>query len=74
VPLVVLGVTLPLVLGGGGKSVMLGADSIGRFDLRSGRLVRSIPAGARPSAVAAGFRSVWVANAGAGTVTRTRSR
>ncbi len=74
----VVAATLPFVLRGGGHSQRarqprltgIEADSVGLIDLGTGKLTGVIPVGSRPSAVASGFGSVWVANASGGTVSR----
>ncbi len=41
-----------------------------RIDAATGRATRTIPVGKRPSGIAIGFGSVWVANRESGTVSR----
>jgi YVTN family beta-propeller protein len=48
----------------------LSADSVGRIDPRTNRLVAEIPVGARPSGIASGNGALWVANLDDGTVSR----
>ena len=60
-----------LTLGGGstaGASVK--ANSVGRIDLSSGKIVSAIPVGASPGGVAVGEAAVWVANTDDNTVSR----
>ena len=45
-------------------------DSVAMIDLQRSRVVRHVPVGRRPVAVAIGHGSVWVANADDGTVSR----
>jgi YVTN family beta-propeller protein len=52
----------------------LSADSVGRIDARTNRLVAEIPVGARPSAIAYADGSLWVANLDEGTVSRVDPR
>jgi DNA-binding SARP family transcriptional activator len=49
-------------------------NHLGVIDPHSNKIVAEIAVGQRPAAVATGHGSVWVANAGAGTVTRINPR
>jgi YVTN family beta-propeller protein len=60
-----------LTIGGGstaGASVK--ANSVGRIDLSSGKVVSAIPVGASPGGVAVGEGAVWVANTDDNNVSR----
>jgi YVTN family beta-propeller protein len=45
-------------------------DSLLRIDPQTNEVVREIPVGQSPSAIAAGGGALWVANTGDGTVSR----
>ena len=45
-------------------------DVVWRIDAATGRATRTIPVGERPSGIAIGFGSVWVASRDSGTVSR----
>jgi YVTN family beta-propeller protein len=80
-PLVLIGAGLlvagaiaaAVVLATGGKSAPIRAvpiNSLARIDANTGRLKGSIPVGVRPTAVAVGEGSLWVANFDEQTVSR----
>jgi YVTN family beta-propeller protein len=58
----------------GGGPVTVAGNSVAILDVDSGRIIGDVPVGRRPVAVAVGAGSVWVANAGSGTVSRIDPR
>jgi YVTN family beta-propeller protein len=54
--------------------VVVPPDSVAVIDPATNRAVASVPVGTRPTAVTAGSREVWVANADDGTVSRIDPR
>ncbi|MGH2867715.1 MAG: BTAD domain-containing putative transcriptional regulator, partial [Solirubrobacteraceae bacterium] len=56
--------------GAGGSAVHAAPNSLAVIDVHTNRLVASVPVGARPGGVAAGFGSIWVANLDDQTVSR----
>ncbi len=63
-------VGIVLALTGGKGPISVGANSVGVIDPASNRVVAAIPVGARPSGIAYGSGSLWVANLDDSTVTR----
>ncbi len=59
-----------LLRGDASPPVVVRANTVALLDPASGRVVGQIPVGARPTAVAVGHGSVWVANTDDGTVMR----
>jgi YVTN family beta-propeller protein len=55
---------------GPGHGVVVAPNSLGVIDPRTNQVVADVSVGSRPSAVAIGEGSVWVANSGDGTVSR----
>ncbi|MEO6859838.1 MAG: ABC transporter substrate-binding protein, partial [Solirubrobacteraceae bacterium] len=56
--------------GPGASTVHAAPNSLSVIDVHTSRLVASVPVGARPGGVAAGFGSLWVANLDDQTVSR----
>jgi YVTN family beta-propeller protein len=52
------------------RRIVVAPNSVVAVDPESGKVVGDIPVGERPSAIAYGFGSIWVANSDSGTVTR----
>ncbi len=61
-------------VGGPAEGTGIAVDSVGRVDARTGELVASMKVGDRPTAIALGEGSVWVANAGDNTLSRIDPR
>ncbi len=59
-----------LVVGGNDGKTLVPANVLAAIDPMTGKVVDSIPVGTRPSDVAYGSGSLWVANVGDSTVTR----
>ena len=57
-------------VGGPAEGTGVAVDSVGRVDARTGELVASTKVGDRPTAIALGEGSVWVANVGDNTLSR----
>ena len=60
--------------GGGSIGLRAAANSVAAIDTRSNRVVAQVPVGARPSAIASGFGSLWVANLDDQSVSRVDLR
>jgi len=65
---------LGLATRGGEKSVEVRENSVAILDPDDGRVVTDVPVGIRPSGLAVGAGSVWVANLGDNTVTEISAR
>jgi YVTN family beta-propeller protein len=63
-------VAVVAVLVPGGSAVVVVKDSVAVIDIGKNRVVKDIPLGGRPSAIASGAGAVWVADHDDGTVVR----
>ena len=66
----VLAAVIVELAGGGSIAVRVSPNSVAAIDTRSDRVVGQVPVGARPSAIAFGSGSLWVANLDDETVSR----
>jgi YVTN family beta-propeller protein len=73
---VLVGIALTALLAGADAPPdrPLRADGAGAIDPRSGRTLQAVATGSSPAAIASSGRSLWVANAGDGTVSRIDAR
>ncbi len=70
---VLIGVAVSLA-GSGASSVRVAPNSLAAIDTHTNRVVGQVPVGARPSAIAFGSGSLWVANVDDQTISRVDPR
>jgi YVTN family beta-propeller protein len=70
---VLIGVAVSLA-GSGASSVRVAPNSVAAIDTHTNRVVGQVPVGARPSAIAFGSGSLWVANVDDQTISRVDPR
>ena len=70
---VLIGIAVSLA-GSGASSVRVAPNSVAAIDARTNRVVGQVPVGARPSAIAFGSGSLWVANVDDQTISRVDPR